>query len=279
MVCGMKVWLRRLRWCVPAFVLAGVLVRAQTAAPGRIAPADRAGDAAVQALIDRVLDEKAASGYTLSSELAVSSDAERALRSFIAANAKLGPRASTDIAERSASVSVAAVNNQLQQLATESTGVLDGRRLKLATTSPSIEVQGRAAVEGGMSDRPGWRHCSADAVRLAGEAADQDMRIALLLACADFRVSATRSLGELLAEQPDARRALRAAMASLRTTSEYLPSGVCHIRVALPKRDCFALLDRGLRSSAQGIDWVRLAASVPVIVTADGYGVAPPTGQ
>src|SRR5262249_15185228 len=91
-------------------------------------------------------------------------------------------------------------------------------------------------------------------------------------------VSLKETLGEALASSADAGRAVREEIDKLSLPEAILNlSGVCRIRLVIPRKQIVALLQAAIESATGdklAVDWPRLSSKLPGSLSWEGFSVA-----
>lgn len=291
------------------FSLAAAVVGAApvaTTAPAEIALAQRAGDAALQDLIDHVYDLRCASTRKLSTELAAAPEADLAFRERILAERRLSePRSVTSGAagaigaagrsgepaavppggvEVTASIRTRRLHEMLQQLAAGNP-LLDAKRLTLPP-SAGTELTGTGRAWPDANPRgvqPGWRHCSLRQMELAEDAAAADARRNLMLQIAMLRAGESRTVGQIFVLYGSMRKEVARRVEALQPEpAVWEPTGVCRRRLALTSAQVREMLRAAARSAAAGQEPDANLQAVETAgedISVQGYAVAPPMEQ
>jgi hypothetical protein len=254
-----------------------------SSAPAVIELSARAKDAATQALIDTLLNQPTTSRRKLSTELAGVADAECALREFVVSALSLGDSETVGRSiRRRATISTARINRFLADLAARDPYRLNIRSLQLSAQPVELTATGEVnADDRPFDDHPGWRHCRSQSVTASRRAAAEDLRARLLGMLEELPVSLKATLGETLAQNADAGRAVREEIDKLSLPEAILnPSGVCRIRLVIPRKQIVTQLQTAIESATGdkvAVDWPRLSSKLPASLSAEGFSVAPPS--
>jgi len=268
---------------IPCVVVAGPATKPSDA-PATLA--QRAGDAAVQELIDQVMHLRLATGQAVSTLLAPSAAGERALWEMILARhqASRAHHLADGGVEVDAWLPAAAVIASLREIAAAQLPRVDRNSLALSPAAgPIIVATGRYHDDGRPRDRhPGWRHCDARQVALAESAAEIDLRAALFDRLARLRLSRLRTVGDLMRRHPRFADAVRRRIHNVASAEPVLePVGLCRRTAAISRADVITLLARAATESAEPIDVDFSRLTDPAFedpLAASGFAVAPSPG-
>lgn len=273
--------MRRMNMRLPA---AGLILGLFTGVAAAQTLEMRAGDAAVQELIEKVLAVRVASGRSLSSELAPVPPVERELRDRIAAGCRRGaprplPDGSTAV---DASLEPSALTAMLREAISAQLPKADPARWAVDAATVVLVGTGVAADDGQSRDaRPGWRHCTPSQIAAATRAAELDLHEKLRSRLAPLQFPGGQRLGDLFALHMVFDEAVRRQIAGVKAGSALLtPGGLCIRSVRLTRREIIRLLTQATDESPEriGADPRQLTDAGfddPMIV--DGYAVAPPS--
>ena len=215
----------------------------------------RAADAAIEALIDRVLSVRVAAGPAVSVLVSHSTEAELALRRQVAERCHHSdPRTMPD---GSTEVDAWIITSDLAGILTSAVAPhvprLDADLFRLDPTREGYLIATGSGWPSSGVTTPGWRHLSPQDFRLARAAATADARVGLRV--------------ELLAILPDgqtlARTIERLVLQAKPGAPVFEPCGVCRVSVELSR----AKLAETTKSSR---------SAFPGRITAIGLAVAPP---
>ena len=272
-----------------AAMLCGNFAAILAAAPPATRPAEsavpveqRAGDDAVQRLMDEVLSLRVVTGQTVSTLLGQTPEAEQALRAVILAQHQQSrPRhLPSGEVEVDVWILVADLAGPLQAIAAQHLPGVGQSQVRIAESGgPLASVTGRYRPDGEPADdRPGWRHCGTHEIALAASAARIDLRGNLLNRIGGLALSRSRTVRDVFVEHPGFLAAVRRRIDTLAADRPvFEPTGLCHVTVSLTPAEVIRLLSEAADESGESIraDFAQVGSVVGDRLVMVGFGLAP----
>ncbi len=269
-----------------SLISSGVFATPPASAPAssvaNVLQADRATDDAMAKLFDAglaapILADGAA--QSVAGLLAYSPEAERELRRAVYAEAKVGrPReVKPGVTALDASITADRLNALLSAAVEKFNGPRP-QQVRLAPAAGPALVATGTAVENGrrQSDRPGWRHCEESDLRMAREAAEQDLRLRVLACLLRAPLSDRQTLAHLARQQPEIEKSLRDQIEGIAGGDPvFAPEGVCVVTCTLSAGQLGSIIGRAVRQAGLSAEDLKPQFTFES-VSLQGLSVPPP---